>query len=589
MPSDAVSDSTGAESRVLGCDDLRLRIHVLDPLAELETPREELYLSSRSAATVNICCPECRRPCALDFRFKETANDHLTIRIRNVHDTSANWVAPRHTDAAVPAQGHDSRACFKCPHCARDIAVALRRIARSRDDAGDNLALDTKKGCFAYVTLLYGSAVDYVVGALVLGWTLAKPVLEPERTACYRRVLLHTDDVPLEYLHLLSIFWELRRVDYLTGSTAMYHDYGGSRFKEVFTKLQVLNQVEFDKVLMLDNDLIVRRNIDSLFNLRAPAALKRPGGRDQPEHGACFHASVFWQWRRLEKGDKPRGSDVQDWRYDMMSGINAGVMLLRPDRIVYERMLSEIRDNGHPEHLDCYGPEQEYLGRFYSAFGPGWIHMDARFNYQPLLGRGANRFMRNLDALQEVAVAHFSGPRVKPWAGLVAQHAKLGPESLRRLMSEDSKAFRVRFPENPRLPATGAERYGEKGFPTLIVSLVREWAEQLRRVAQNLSEHHGIELIAAVEAVRSQEQRLSRKLSRAVRCAWRLAHRGPSLIAVMGLFLILMRRGLAARSLPRKVVAFAVGWMWGPGLIRFFLDRKLHHSRSSALAVFKQT
>merc|ERR1711865_80671 len=119
------------------------------------------------------------------------------------------------------------------------------------------------------------------------------------------------------------------------GSTAMYHDYKGSRFKEVFTKLQALNQLDFDKVLMLDNDLIVRRNIDALFNLRAPAALKRPGGRDQPEHGECFRASLLWGWRQLEKGDIARSSDIDGWRYDMISGINAGVMLLRPDRLVY--------------------------------------------------------------------------------------------------------------------------------------------------------------------------------------------------------------------------------------------------------------
>ena len=45
----------------------------------------------------------------------------------------------------------------------------------------------------------------------------------------------------------------------------------------------------------------------------------------------------------------------------MMSGINAGVMLFNPDRAVYQRMLSEIKDHRHPEHLDCYGPEQEYM------------------------------------------------------------------------------------------------------------------------------------------------------------------------------------------------------------------------------------
>merc|ERR1712194_319001 len=104
-------------------------------------------------------------------------------------------------------------------------------------------------------------------------------------------------------------------------------------------------------------------------------------------------------------------------------------------------------------------------------------------------GRGANRFMRNLDAQQEVAIAHFSGPRVKPWVGLEARHERLGSESLGRLLCELPQEFAARFPENMRLPATGAERYGEQGFPTLIVSLVREWAEVLRHTAKHLAEH----------------------------------------------------------------------------------------------------
>merc|ERR1719331_3716743 len=140
----------------------------------------------------------------------------------------------------------------------------------------------------------------------------------------------------------------------------------------------------------------------------------------------------------------------------MMSGINAGVMLLRPDCVVYKRMLAELADDKHPEHLKCYGPEQEYLGRFYTAFGQGWTHMDSRFNYQPLLGRGANRFMRQLDAEREVSIVHFSGPRVKPWVGLVARNMRLDARGLERLIGESRDDFAMRFPEKPWLPATGS-------------------------------------------------------------------------------------------------------------------------------------
>lgn len=499
-----------------------LQARVVDPLAQLDSPRVDVIVSTSARANnAELCCLSCRRPFALDFeRLRhdsvstsgiQSIPDGLQLSIRDAHDPSASWSRASGAKVALPACGETSACQLGCPHCGRGVALEFHR---SLDDHSPHDLWPASKGTdggkYAYATLLYGSGVEYVIGALVLGSNLEKPVLEPTQTSRYRRILLHTDDVPGEYLHMLSMFWELRRVDYLKGSATMYYDYGGSRFQEVFTKLQALSLVDFDKVLMLDNDLTVRRNIDNLFDLQAPAALKRPGGYDQPQHGQRFRASMLWKWRRLEKADSAQSIDVDGWRYDMMSGINAGVMLFRPDKAVYQRMLAEIRDDDHPEHLGCYGPEQEYLGRFFSAFGPGWTHMDSRYNYQPLLGRGANQFMRSLDAKREVAVAHFSGPRIKPWVGLAARDTRLGSETLRQLLCEDTAAFQTRFPENPSLPATGAEQWGERGYPTLVVGLIKEWTDALGCMATQMQKRNDLDIVAVVAVVERRQASLFR-------------------------------------------------------------------------------
>eukprot|EP00928_Gymnodinium_smaydae_P029187 TRINITY_DN22053_c0_g1_i1.p1 TRINITY_DN22053_c0_g1~~TRINITY_DN22053_c0_g1_i1.p1 ORF type:complete len:574 (-),score=55.50 TRINITY_DN22053_c0_g1_i1:233-1924(-) len=491
-----------------------LTVCALDPHGELSTPHVKVHVGVGQQGA--LCCPVCRRPFSMEFGSSlavareqgdaDTSSGRYRVCIRNANDLRSRWVPASYVDVVFPEQEDRCVVECVCPHCKKSIELA---VSRNMDEGWHDLGQHGSENAnqdFAYATLLYGSAADYFIGALVLGATLAKPVLEPEKGPSYRRVLLHTDDVPSEYLQALSHYWELRLVVYLTGAKAMYYDYESSRFKEVFTKLQALNQVEFGKLLMLDNDLIIRRNIDELFDLEAPAALKRPGGRDQPAHGKRYGASIFWAWRQLQADEQAHDSDMNGWKYDMMSGINAGVMLLKPDRIVYERMCAEIRDHEHPEHLDCYGPEQEYIGRFYSAFGPGWTHMDSRFNYQPLLGRGANHFMRSLDAYQDVAITHFSGPRIKPWAGLVDRHQRLEPESLRRLLHEDDESFALRFPENPRLPATGAEKYGEKGYPTLVVSLIQEWTKEFRCVARALLEHQSLDLVGLVGKVEQRER-----------------------------------------------------------------------------------
>merc|ERR1712176_51181 len=167
--------------------------------------------------------------------------------------------------------------------------------------------------------------------------------------------------------------------------------------------------------------MLIHSNIDDLFDLRTPAAMKRSSGRGQPPHGHTFDARDLWR------------TDGED----MCSGINAGVMLLQPDARIYKRMLSEIKDPNHPEHIGTYGPEQDYLSRFYCVFLSGtWTHIHARYNYQLQLPDDyVSKEHRALDLQRDVAVAHYSGGRVKPWE---LSRDALGPDGLRRLLSDDS-------------------------------------------------------------------------------------------------------------------------------------------------------
>ena len=270
-------------------------------------------------------------------------------------------------------------------------------------------------GPFAYATLLYGSGAEYFLGALVLGWSL-------QANGCQdNRLLLHTDDVPAPYLEVLQQYWTLRQVEHLSGVQALYKDWDNSRFKDVFTKLQALSCTDYAKLLMMDLDMLVRDNLDELFQLNTPAALKRCSGQEQPPHGGHFYAEDLWR----------------SHRDGMSSGINAGVMLLQPDLTVYERIIGEIQTQHHPEHIGTDGPEQNYLARFYTTFGTGaWTHIHARFNYQPMLPDDyVGESYRKLDVRHDVAVAHFSGRRVKPWK---IQGIELDVSGVRRFLEDNT-------------------------------------------------------------------------------------------------------------------------------------------------------
>ncbi|CAJ1360506.1 unnamed protein product [Effrenium voratum] len=360
----------------------------------------------------------------------------------------------------------------------------------------------------AYATLLYGSGarapprpraiqigawiclvrfeVEYFLGALVLGWSLRAHGCQADR------VLLYTQDVPEPFLEALEVFWYLRQVDYLQGCPQLYENYKVSRFQDVFTKLQALSCTDYSQARCPCRAEAVLRRL--VFGAR--------GSREQPEHGADFTAEDLWSWQRA------RGS-VGGWAR-RGQGMNLAafrhlVMLLRPDAKVYERMVREIRDPTHPEHLGTFGPEclgqrQDYLARFFTTFGRGaWAHLHARFNYQPNLPDDyVGAAHRKLDVIQDVMVAHYSGGRARAQSGEWQDVSQVKPWKLRNL--ELNAAWRKACvgslrPRSLRDDTLEAEMGGEvavgqrdTGLPANVKAVMWEWILALRRCDQELLE-----------------------------------------------------------------------------------------------------
>ena len=129
----------------------------------------------------------------------------------------------------------------------------------------------------------------------------------------HNMILLHTRDVDEQWLQLLrAVGWELRRVEHLE-CQGLYNGSQKNRFAGTFTKLHAIALEEFYKVLLLDADVIIRRNVDHLFNRACPAALRRDAAANTAD-GECIDS------RRFYGGGKNKVS----------GGINAGVMLLKP-------------------------------------------------------------------------------------------------------------------------------------------------------------------------------------------------------------------------------------------------------------------
>jgi len=210
------------------------------------------------------------------------------------------------------------------------------------------------------------------------------------RSSRHERVLLHTEDVPPEMLALLSEDFQLRRVEPLATEPSRVFE-GSRHLSRVFLKLRTLELEEFEKVLFLDADLLVRRPLDELFGLQAPAGV---------EVNAAWDAETV----------TPMGQRVDPARLvdpntgALCSRINAGVLLLRPDRQTFDALLREAAQPG-PDGASC-NPEEDLLTRF---FAKEWTSLGLRNNLE--LWRW---YAVAPEDVQEAAVFHFSGREHKP-------------------------------------------------------------------------------------------------------------------------------------------------------------------------------
>jgi len=414
-----------------------------------------------------------------------------------------------------------------CPWCRRPVTL----VAHEKSCSSAPVDLAPVDGSiparFAYVALIYGPACHkYFLGALVLGWGLLQYAGKTGE-----RVLMYTHDVPSQYIEALgAVGWTCRKVHYLSSvARALFHNARTSRFVDVFTKLRALEMEEFEKVLCLDIDMLVRappdmseiEPLDSLFMLEAPAAMKR--GDPCPAHGARVAYCDLWAHPGRRAGDKIPV-------HQQASGINAGVMLFKPDAATMHEMEAEVRDWYHPEHYATYMPEQEYLTRFYGTFSQ-WTHVGCAYNFEvdkneriphdfteahkPIRAAGTPLANSHPGAV----VLHYSGHGVKPWNLLfetspATESESSGASSWKRKWEAPQEQLVVatagglaQFQE--RLIAEGpAHRLeGYNDTPRLWAAIL-EWLEQLQEAATLAAEkgHDPIAIMAATLAVQTNSQ-----------------------------------------------------------------------------------
>ena len=187
--------------------------------------------------------------------------------------------------------------------------------------------------------------------------------------------------------------WDTRKVEYLDGNSL----YNGSCLCR-FTKLRALNLTEFSSIVLIDTNLLVRGCIGELFRRPAPSGMRR-------------HVSAEY-----EDGELIPSAAFVDKDGYLKSGINAGVMVLKPCVPEFDKMCEELKTfavENQPRCLKSGMPEQDYLTRLYNG---RWRNFSVCYNSQPHQiactdRRGLeNCYCFSMDYEQDLKIVHFSAP-----------------------------------------------------------------------------------------------------------------------------------------------------------------------------------
>jgi alpha-N-acetylglucosamine transferase len=103
--------------------------------------------------------------------------------------------------------------------------------------------------------------LDYLPGILTLAHSLQRVGTH------YPLVALYTDAVPAEALAALDARKiTRRRVPHLLPAGGKYYT-DDARFNDTWTKLVAFSLTDYDRVVLLDSDMLIRRNMDELMTL----------------------------------------------------------------------------------------------------------------------------------------------------------------------------------------------------------------------------------------------------------------------------------------------------------------------------------
>ncbi|ACH69391.1 p13 [Trichoplusia ni granulovirus LBIV-12] len=187
---------------------------------------------------------------------------------------------------------------------------------------------------YAYATLVM-IGDKYVAGALALGESLLNSGTK------HQLVCMVTEDVSKAAVSSLStVYNSVITVPYMSfkcGSmmTQRQKELYANWIDHAFTKWRVFQLITYQKILYLDADHVIVKNIDHLFDLEPPAM--------------CFRSEFNKAFEGYKHGDRITSHDLKYFFKHFTSLAATGTLLLKPDTQTFQSIAKQL--NTHNRYL----------------------------------------------------------------------------------------------------------------------------------------------------------------------------------------------------------------------------------------------
>jgi lipopolysaccharide biosynthesis glycosyltransferase len=185
---------------------------------------------------------------------------------------------------------------------------------------------------------------SYLVGVLTLDYSLKQTNTKYDLVVFYTKSLLNNDPWVVDELQRRNI--QVKLIDELKISENIF--VAEKRFLETFTKLNAYKLIEYERIGMLDADMLVRANIDELLEMHLPkdSIAASHACVCNPKKKTSYPAN--WSVENCAYSQQ-NVDEAQKVGYDCKFGVgmlNGGMIVFEPSLKIHKRIIDELISNG---------------------------------------------------------------------------------------------------------------------------------------------------------------------------------------------------------------------------------------------------